>query len=114
LDIDEPLTLAVVTLTTLAGGAGIAPAELIARIEQRVDVGGADLGSLFRRRLDTVGYLPDPLYSKPMFRLDGIEYFDVSGDFPRIRRNHVAAGIEKLVYDLMVGSCVPYKSSLRR
>jgi hypothetical protein len=113
LDTDEPLTLAVVTLTTLVQGEGVAPAELVARIEQRLSREAADLAAIFRKRLDAAGYLPDPLYSKPMFRLDGIDYFDVSGNFPRIRRDVVPAGVEKLVYDVLIGSCAPHRSHLQ-
>jgi hypothetical protein len=113
LDTDEELTLAVVSLTTLAGGEGIAPTELVERVEKRLIAHGADLGALFRKRLDAVGYLPDPQYSKPMFRLDTVQYFDVSGNFPRIRRDAVPAGIERIVYDVLVGSCAPYRSSLK-
>jgi hypothetical protein len=107
------LTLAVVTLTTLAGGNGIAPNELVDGLEQRLSREGVDLAALFRKRLDAVGYLPDPLYSKPMFRLDRVEFFDVSGAFPRIRRSGVPAGVERMVYDVLIGACVPHRSSLQ-
>lgn len=112
LDTDEPLILAVVTLTTLAGGDGIVPTETIERIEERLASEGAELAALFRKRLDAVGYMPDPLYSKPMFRLDGIEYFDVAGNFPRIRRRVVPSGVEKTAYDVLIGSCGPFKTTL--
>lgn len=113
LDTDEPLTLAVVTLTTLVGGSGLAPNELVERIAQRLVPAGGDLGALFRKRLDAAGYLPDPRYSKPMFRLDAVQYFDVSEGFPRIRRQAVPAGVEGVVYDVVIGSCLPYKTSLK-
>ena len=77
------------TLATLAGGEGIAPNELVERVDQRVSESGPELGAQFRRRLDALGYLPDPLYSDPMFRLDGIDFYEVAGDFPRLRRSSV-------------------------
>ncbi len=47
-----------------------------------------------------------------MFRLDGIEFFEVGGDFPRVRRASVPSGIERLTYDLVLASCAPFRSSL--
>lgn len=114
LDTDEVLSLAVVTLTTLVGGTGIAPSELVTRIEFDLLSASAGALSLFRDRLDAVGYLPDPRYGKPMFRLDGIDFFDVEGDFPRMRRAQVGAGIDRVVYDVQLGACVAHRSSLRR
>lgn len=114
LDTDEPLTLAVVTLTTLAGGPGIAPADVVDRIDGVLFAAGADNSVMFRKRLDAVGYLPDSLYRSPMFRLDGIDFYDVKGDFPRLRRASIGIGLEKVVYDVLLGACVSHKSVLRR
>jgi hypothetical protein len=112
LDTTEPLTLAVITLTTLAGGEGIAPDELVRRIEQRLSDAGPGLGAQFRQRLDALGYVPDPLYSSPMFRLDGMDFYSVTGAFPRLRLSAVPAGNEGVTYDLMLTSCTPYRSTL--
>ena len=112
LDTTEALTLAVVTLATLAGGEGIAPNELVERVERRISDTGPELAAQFRRRLDALGYLPDPLYSEPMFRLDGIDFYDVAGDFPRLRKASVPAGNEHVTYDLVLASCAPHRSTL--
>ncbi|MEW6225712.1 MAG: PD-(D/E)XK motif protein [Chloroflexota bacterium] len=112
LDTNEELTLAVVTLATLAGGEGIAPNELVQRVEQRIADAGPGLAAQFRQRLDALGYLPDPLYAAPMFRLDGIDFYDVAGDFPRLRKASVPAGDEHVTYDLVLASCAPYRSTL--
>jgi Putative PD-(D/E)XK family member, (DUF4420) len=112
LDTSEPLTLAVVTLATLAGGPGIAPTELVERVEQRISETGPGLAAQFRQRLDALGYLPDPLYSAPMFRLDGMDFYDVADDFPRLRKVSVPAGNEHVTYDLVLASCAPYRSTL--
>lgn len=114
LDTDEPLTLAVVTLTTLAGGEGIAPADLADGIAARLHAISPLVAAMFRRRLDAVGYQPDPLYRSAMFRLDGIEFFEVGDDFPRLRRAAVAAGIQQVVYDVLLGACAGYRTTLRR
>ena len=112
LDTEEPLTLAVVTLATLAGGDGIAPNELVERVQARISEGAPSLGAQFRQRLDALGYLPDPLYSTPMFRIDGIAFYEVAGDFPRVRRASIPAGNEHATYDLVLASCGPFRSSL--
>ncbi|MHB8399342.1 MAG: PD-(D/E)XK motif protein [Candidatus Limnocylindrales bacterium] len=112
LDTAEPLTLAVVTLATLAGGDGIAPNELVERVHRRISEAGPSLGAQFRQRLDALGYLPDPLYSAPMFRLDGTDFYDVAGDFPRLRKASVPAGNEHVTYDLVLASCAPHRSTL--
>lgn len=114
LDADEPLTLAVVTLTTLAGGAGLVPNELVARIEAAVLGVGLDTADAFRKRLDVAGYRRDPIYDVPMFRLDGIEFYDVHEGFPRIRRAQVGVGIERVGYDVLLGACTPFRSTLAR
>lgn len=112
LDVSEPLTLAVVILATLAGGDGIAPNQLVERVEQRISETGPDLAAQFRQRLDALGYLPDPLYSAPMFRLDAIDFYNVAGDFPRLRKLSVPSGNEHVSYELMLASCTPYRSTL--
>jgi hypothetical protein len=112
LDTLEPLTLAVVTLATLAGGDGIVPNELVARIQEQMSDAGPDVGAQFRQRLDALGYLPDPLYASPMFRLDGMDFYEVAADFPRIRRGWLPSGNEHVTYDLVLASCAPYRSTL--
>lgn len=114
LDTDEPLFLAVVTLTTLVGGAGIAPNELVSRIESRLLAVDADLAIAFRQRLDGVGYLPVPRYDTPMFRLDRLDFYEVGNSFPRIRRAEVGTGIESVVYDVMIGAFSAHRAALRR
>lgn len=113
LDTDEPLTLAVVTLTTMPGGAGIAPTELVARIDNRVLAAGAETATVYRKRLGAAGFLLDPLYNQPMFRLDSMDFYDVEGSFPKIRRQGVSAGVEKVVYDVLLSACAPHRSTLR-
>jgi hypothetical protein len=114
LDSDEALSLAVVTLTTLSGGTGIAPAELVAQLESTLmETSAADL-TVFRDRLGTIGYVAEPHHAKPMFRLDSIDVFDVEGDFPRLRRSQLALGVERVSYEVLLGACVRHRSSLRR
>lgn len=114
LDTTETLILAVTTLATVAGGDGIVPNELVERIRARVSEPDPAVGVQFRQRLDALGYLPDPLYSNPMFRLDGIDYFKVEGAFPRLRRTAVPAGLEHVTYELLLSSCAPYRTALAK
>ena len=112
LDTSEPLTLAVVTLAAVAGGEGIAPSQSVERIRHRISEAGSGVAAQFGQRLDAFGYLPDPLYSAPMFRLDGMDFYDVVGEFPRLRRASVPAGNEHVTYDLVLALCAPYRSTL--
>lgn len=114
LDSDQALLLVVVTLTTLAGGQGIAPADLVARIGDRLLSENATAAGVFRDRLDAAGYVPHPRYAKSMFRLDGFDVFEVEGDFPRLRRAQVGVGIDRVTYDIQLGACAKHHSSLRR
>jgi len=114
LDTDETLVLAVVTLTTVVGGAGLAPADLVSRIEANLLAASAAALSVFRDRLDAVGYVRDPRFERPLFRLDSVDFFDVVGDFPRVRRAQVGAGVDRVVYDVELGACAPHRSALRR
>lgn len=112
LDSVEPLILAIVTLATLAGGDGIAPNELVEHLQKHIAGAGPDVVRQFRQRLDSLGYLPDPQYSAPLFRLDGIDFYEVGEHFPRIRRESVPAGNEHVTYDLVLAACAPFRTTL--
>jgi Putative PD-(D/E)XK family member, (DUF4420) len=116
LDRDERLTLGVVILTTLgAPGEGLAAADLVDRLSRRIfDASGPDGLATFERRLDAARWEPDPLYSRPMFRFDRIDYYSVTGEFPRLRRPGMPAGIGRVMYDILIGSCSPYRTRLSR
>jgi hypothetical protein len=112
LDTIEPMTLAVVTLASIAGGEGVVPNELVERLSGRFIEVGPGVSSQFRQRLDALGYLPDPLYSSPMFRLDGVDYYEITDQFPRVRRESVPAGNEHVTYDLVLASCASFRVPL--
>lgn len=112
LDCDEPLTLAVVFLTSLASGPGITVAECVRRVVQRIAGLGPDTARMFQDRLHAVGYMGEGAHEPP-FRLDGISSFDVGAEaFPRLRRADVPAGIDRVFYDIDLAALTPFKSSL--
>ena len=111
LDTDEPLSLVVVTLTTVAGGPGLAPADLVDRIGGNLAADGVEVSAMFGKRLDALGYVPDESYREPMFRLDGVQVYDVEGAFPRLRRADIGVGIGSVVYDILLGACTAHRTT---
>jgi len=115
LDTDEPLTLAVVTLTTIVtADGGLAPAVLVDRIRGRVrDSAGEAVVAEFDKRLAATGYeLGDSRYERPLFRLEGIRYYEVSDGFPRIRRRSLSPGIDRVTYEVSLGSIAAFGTRL--
>jgi hypothetical protein len=115
LDYDGPLTLAVVTMTTLiAGGDGFAPATLVAKVRGALRSGaGEAVVAEFDRRLATTRYrIGDTRYERPMFRLEGVRYFAVGGEFPRIRRRDLIPGVDRVGYEIAIGALGGFASAL--
>ena len=114
LDTDEPLLLAVVTLTTLvAGDDGLAPAAFIDGLIRGIrGAAGEAAVEVFRQRLTSARYVEDAAFDRPMFRVDNLQFFNVARDFPRLRRADVPAGIGDALYDVVLASCAPYTTSL--
>jgi len=112
LDTAEPLILAVVTLATLAGGTASPQTSSLGVSKHGSRKPGRTSAHSSGQRLDALGYLPDPIYSVPMFRLDGTDFYKVDGDFPRLRKSSIPAGNEHVTYDLTLASCAPHRWTL--
>ncbi|MFM1990355.1 MAG: hypothetical protein RJA99_3312 [Pseudomonadota bacterium] len=101
LDIDGPAELVVIILdeSEVAGDDTFTLNALVAerRAELSADI---DLRDLLDDRLIQAGYLPRPEYDLSHFTLMKVRRFSVSGDFPRLRRSTLAAGIESLSYSI--------------
>jgi hypothetical protein len=105
--------LAVVTLATLTGqGEGFTAPQLMSETRDSLGRLGSERTVLeFESRLAAVGY-QDELNGGVEFRLDGIQYFNVRDDFPRIRRSELLDGVVEAGYDISLTACMPYISRL--
>jgi hypothetical protein len=110
LESDLPMKLVVVSLATIAGSPeGLAPAVVIDHLETVLAPHGPELVHSFRDRLRTTGYVDMPALHDPMFRLDGVLYFDVSEEFPRIPSTAIGKGISSVSYDLQLAALAPFR-----
>jgi hypothetical protein len=112
---DAELHLAVVTLANISSGAlGLSPAGLVDQIRARLDDSGGTGAVLdFDSRLAAGGYVAQPAYEQPMFRVDTIRFFGVRDGFPRLRRADLPVGVADASYDIELALCIPFETELR-
>jgi hypothetical protein len=110
LDVDVRTNLAIVTLASLIPGEeGVTLTGLVE--ELRDELGSTGALPVLESRLAATG--ADLSGADAIsFRVDEIRFFDVVGDFPRIRRSDLPKGVAGVRYDLHIGACLPYATSL--
>lgn len=116
LDVDDRALLGVVTLASTTGGPeSINLPDVIAATARLVGAKGlaADVGQ-FHRRLSATRYRPDPAYDKLLFKIQDVQYFAVTEEFPRIRRRDVPAGVRGGSYDVLLTSISGLRTDLQR
>ena len=113
---DADLFLAVVTLASIIPGTlGLSPAGLIAEIRDRLArTAGAGPVLDFDSRLAAGGYVAQSAYEQQMFRSEAIRFFDVHGAFPRLRRVDLPPGVAEVSYDIELGHCAAFETTLGR
>ena len=113
---DTELCLAVVTLATVdSDQSSLSPAGLIGEIRARLEsAAGPGVVLDFDSRLAAGGYVAQPAYERPMFRVEGIRFYDVGPRFPRLRRADLPVGIADASYDIELTRCAPFETELRR
>ena len=67
--------------------------------------------SQFENKLTEAGYFYDPLYDEDKYVLRRIHYYDVSSNFPRIRRKDLPKGIVKLSYEIGIDSLSQFENN---
>jgi len=112
---DTPLLLGVVTLSasTPQGANLISIVSLIDEIRRFLAPAPQSLEG-FDRKLGAAGYADSDKYGKLLFRIEGIKYYKVADDFPRLRRGKMSAHITKASYDISIGALEPFKVELAR
>lgn len=113
---DAALLLAVVTLASEPpDGSGISLAKVVASVRQYLLDEGAHAPALeFEERLADAGFFDLPAYERQLFRLEGVRFFAVRGEFPRIRRADLPRGVTNVTYTIELGRCTSFEVPLAR
>jgi hypothetical protein len=87
--------------------AGVSLPAIVAELRSRLDGHALDL---FNEGLVEVGYLDthEPLYAATLYRVREVWPFSVTGEFPRLRREDIPAGIKGVKYQIGIDACKPY------
>lgn len=101
-----PLQLAVVTLDI---SRGISPVELVKQLRQEL-ISTPIAVTEFDIRLAELGYTDRAEYEQLHFEVQGIRYYPVTENFPRIMLSLLPAGISRVTYDVDLLQCGPYRS----
>lgn len=56
-------------------------------------------------RLHAAGYRDEDDYDEYWWKTDGPDFFEVGSDFPRLEGSQLPAGLERLSYRILLGSC---------
>ncbi|PUA27931.1 MAG: hypothetical protein B0W54_15585 [Cellvibrio sp. 79] len=63
----------------------------------------------FDRKLAACGYIPLPQYDLPRFMISEVNTYKIEGDFPRLIRSELPAGVTNISYDLQLENIASYK-----
>ena len=81
--------------------------ELVTAVQVRLDK--AEAVEAFDRKLVAHGYAPLPGYDEPRFVVSDVRSYRVAGDFPRLMRSQLPAGIAKVAYDIRLETIAQYE-----
>ncbi|MFM9913110.1 MAG: PD-(D/E)XK motif protein [Methylophilaceae bacterium] len=76
--------------------------ELIAEIQDKLDF--SEAVEAFNDKLAAHAYVPLPEYDAPKYVVSEIQSYRVEGDFPRVIRARLPAGISNVSYDIRIES----------
>lgn len=87
--------------------AGVSLPGIVAELRRRLDGHALDL---FNEGLVEVGYLDthEALYAATLYRVREVWPFSVTGEFPRLRREDIPAGVKGVKYQIGIDACRPY------
>lgn len=106
--LNDRLFLRIYRLSSLAEAAGARSLnELVAYV--RDELNEAEAIDEFERKLAIHRYVPLPLYDEPRFVVSETRSFRVQGDFPRLVRSLLPAGITKTSYDIKLEAIASYE-----
>lgn len=81
--------------------------ELISDVHNRLD--SSEAIESFEGKLVKHHYAPLPEYDEPSFVVSEIKSFQVEGNFPRVIRSRLPAGISKVTYDIELENITPFE-----
>jgi len=86
-------------------------ADLVGSIRERL---GDEANAVFDDALVEYGYIEThtELYSLPRYTIHSMRYFAVEGDFPRLLRAMMPAGVEEVDYSVAVAACTPFERDI--
>lgn len=111
--VGRELKLAVVVLEDFAapaGGDSFDALELVGRLRSQIEEVPAVLEK-FEDNLLAAGFLEREEYAGFRFLYDRIRVFGVNGDFPRIIRTKLIAGIGAVSYEVNLENCLPFEET---
>lgn len=87
--------------------AGVSLPDKVAEVRCQLDGHALDL---FNEGLIEVGYLDTQklLYAAPLYKVREVWPFSVEGEFPRLRRGDIPAGVKDVEYQIGFDACRPY------
>jgi hypothetical protein len=106
--LNDFLFLRIYRLSNLAEATGASSLnELVDQVRDRLNE--AEAIDEFERKLATHNYAPLPQYDEPKFVVSETRSFRVEGDFPRLVRSLLPAGITKTSYDIKLEAITSYE-----
>ncbi|MDY0039114.1 MAG: PD-(D/E)XK motif protein [Desulforhabdus sp.] len=104
------LLLCLMTLDT-GGASGLTLPEVVQQIRNILNTEDASTVIRFNDCLMEAGYLDmhEGLYTGRRYVIREIHYFEVAGDFPRIRASDVRRGIASGSYSIEFSACLPFE-----
>lgn len=81
--------------------------EIVAVVQTRL--AEAEAIEAFDRKLVAHGYAPLPDYDRPRFVVSDAHSYRVSGEFPRLIRSQLPAGIDRVAYDIKLEAILPHE-----
>ena len=105
LDTDDPGKLVLLTIenTTTLNGKSISLPSEIRNLRLKIGDDSSTL-VLLESKLAEAGYFYDAYYDEQKFVFHNMQLFNVSNDFPRIRRSDLKNGIIKVGYQIGIDS----------
>lgn len=85
---------------------------IVSEIREAASATGAGPSELLEIALLEAGYDERPEYDEEAWVLVDRNFFEVTGDFPRIERTDLRPGVEMVAYSIRVSDCVPYAISV--
>jgi len=108
--LNDALFLRIYRLSNLVDASGaISLNDIVTKVQAQLS--DADSVEAFDRKLVAHGYAPLPDYDAPRFVVSDVHSYRVSGDFPRLMRSRLPAGIANVTYDIKLETIVIHECS---